>query len=103
MTSSKSSGKDSHFPDLRSSCDKARILSVQPVRAKASERVCDRSDTVFVSPRRWATNTSDVSAGSWGDVALRLEGTGMLIGFWEELVVDMSLNWMRVSLAIVQY
>lgn len=41
-----------------------------------------------MSPRRWATKTSEVKAGNWGDVALRLEGTGMFIGFCDELVVD---------------
>ena len=75
-TSAMSSGNVSHVPLRRSSRERARTRSVQPVRASESESKEERSGIEEVV-RRWAIRASCVAEGSVGVVEEREMGRGI--------------------------
>ena len=90
-TSAISSGKVSQFPLRRSSRASARTRSVQPVRARESERREDSSGMEDVS-RKWAIRASWVVLGRVGVVAEREIGRGMVRGSEEGMAGGYALS-----------
>jgi len=86
----------SQVPFLSNSRARARTRSVQPVRARESERRLLRSGTAFVV-RRWAIRAWEVCGGREADVAVREGGIGIVDSLEELVEVAMATGGERVG------